>query len=140
MEPEPVLSVVLAEHDGDQALVVASGEVDMHTTSELERVLGQLTAQAVRRLVVDLTDVSFCDSTGLSTFVTARNRIHEEFGGVVVLVGMHSAVRRAFDVTGLTEVFECHETLAEAMAVPRDQSADGEPATGRRGEAATDTG
>lgn len=108
------LTVSLLDQEGDQAIVAASGEIDMDTTGKLEHLLDELIASGARRLVVDISGVGFCDSTGLATFVRAREHVREHPEGTLALVGMTSGVRKVFGITGLTELFECYDTLADA--------------------------
>ena len=56
-----------------------AGELDISTAPDLQDALAELT-DAPRRVVVDLSDLEFCDSTGLSVFVRAKNSTDDAGG------------------------------------------------------------
>lgn len=89
---------------GDRAVVSVSGEVDLETATQL----GEHALDAVRtvspRIVLDLTDVTFMDSTGLKVLVSVDRRA-QLAGGSVVLVGAAPPVLRILTLTGLDQVF-----------------------------------
>jgi anti-anti-sigma factor len=66
--------------------------------------------------VFDLAGVSFCDSTGLSVFVRAKNRC-DRVNGVVWLAGLRPELCQILDITGLIDVFETFPTVVDAMNV-----------------------
>ncbi len=100
-------SVTCTARDGDGALVHLSGELDLSTAAELTAVLDGLAADGARRLLLDLTDLTFCDSTGIAAFVRADNRAADD-GGWLRVTGATGRVRRVLQVTGLDEVLR-HE-------------------------------
>ena len=66
-------------------------------------------------LVVDLTQVSFMDSTGLGVLVGALKKVRT-LGGDLRLVISQEKILKVFRITGLTKVFPIHPTLEEALA------------------------
>jgi len=54
---------------GEQGLVRVSGEIDVATADELDQALDGLVRHGIRRFVLDFTDVTFMDSTGLRSIV-----------------------------------------------------------------------
>lgn len=69
----------------------------------------------MRRLVVDLEDVGFLDSSGLSALVSSMKGM-EEVDGKLALVCQQDPVLKVFTVTGLDRVFEIHDSVAGATA------------------------
>ncbi len=55
-------------------VVHLSGELDLYTVSRLEPVLTSLAAAGEDDLVLDLSDVTFCDSSGINLFLRLRRR------------------------------------------------------------------
>jgi anti-sigma B factor antagonist len=95
------------------AVVVAVvGDVDMNTVPELE---GRLAAaeRPDLPLVVDLTGVTFLDSSGLSALVRCHQRGLR--GGGFRLVVASRVVARPLALTALDELLEIHPTLAAAL-------------------------
>jgi anti-sigma B factor antagonist len=93
------------DEDGTWILAVA-GEIDVATSPELRRELHQLADREPASLVLDLSDVTFIDSSGLGVLVGALKRLREEDrGDILVLEGLQEPVRKVFDITGLTDLF-----------------------------------
>jgi len=88
---------------GDAIVVRLAGELDMATAARALDALRATDLSAVRSLVVDLADVSFCDSSGLRLLLHLRQAMVEHGGGFDA-VGAHGIVASTIDVTGLTEV------------------------------------
>lgn len=95
-------------------LVVVHGEVDIRTAPELRDCLGQLLDDGVERVVLDLSDVEFLDSTALSVMVGAHKRLTKKGAPLSVVAGS-DAVQRVLSVTGLTRVFSVHESRDDAL-------------------------
>ena len=94
--------------DGTWILAVA-GEIDVATSPELRRELHQLADREPTGLVLDLSDVTFIDSSGLGVLVGTLKRLREEDrGDILVLEGLQEPVRKVFDITGLTDLFAIH--------------------------------
>jgi anti-sigma B factor antagonist len=96
------------------SVVDVAGEVDVYSAPELAERLNELFDAGDRVVVVDLTAVSFLDSTGLGTLVAGRNRA-DEAGGQLPLVGSGDRVLKLFRITGLDEVFQIYPTIEAAI-------------------------
>jgi anti-sigma B factor antagonist len=95
---------------GGHAVVSVYGEVDLYTAPRLQTELAALVRDGVSRLVVDLSGVEFCDSTGMNVLLSAMKRLREN-GGSLELAAPRSAVRRILQVTGLDTVFSVHDAV-----------------------------
>ena len=117
------LTVRTGERDA-MVVVSVAGELDMATAPQLQDQITDLLDRGRNRLVFDLTDVSFCDSTGLSVFVRAKNSC-DESGGVVRLAAPQRGVLRILEVSGLVEVLQTYPSVDEAVTGPVDTAAKG---------------
>jgi anti-sigma B factor antagonist len=100
---------------GDRIVVSVRGEVDLYTVPRLQRELaGALAAGQPVRLVVDLSGVEFCDSTGVNALLAAHRQAREA-GGDLELAGPRPAVRKILQVTGLESVFTVIESPAQSV-------------------------
>jgi anti-sigma B factor antagonist len=106
------LGLDISEVHGWSVLGVA-GEVDVATAPQLRSKLVELVSGGCTRLVVDLTEVDFIDSTGLGVLVGARKRMVEA-DGELGLVVTSDRIRRLFDLTGLATIFTLHDALPAA--------------------------
>jgi anti-sigma B factor antagonist len=94
----------VAEHD-DALVVRPRGELDMGSVPILEEQLRRARdAGGPRRLVVDLRDLEFMDSTGL-TLLTRWSRGADQDGYELALVRGEDRVHRLFEITGMASYF-----------------------------------
>ena len=80
------------------------GELDMSTAPQLREELTRVTSEGARHVTVDLSDLVFIDSTGLSVLITGLKRLRQD-GGDMALRSPTAGTRRVLEITGLTEVF-----------------------------------
>ncbi|MEV4202545.1 STAS domain-containing protein [Micromonospora globbae] len=96
-------TVTYAERDGGGTCLRLTGELDMSTAEEFNAAVDRLTAAGERRLLVDLTELTFCDSTGIAAFLRGDHRAAAE-GGWLRLTGASGAVDRVLRLTGVAQV------------------------------------
>ena len=80
------------------------GELDMSTAPQLREELLRLAADGATMVTVDLSELAFVDSTGLSVLITGLKRLRQQ-GGEMALRSPTPGTRRLLEITGLTEVF-----------------------------------
>jgi anti-sigma B factor antagonist len=105
--------------DGIRAFTVR-GELDMNTAPELEANLGQVTHGESARVVIDLTECDFIDSTGIALIVRSWQRLdsggEDEGGGQLVLCSVNTQVRRLLSITGVESSISVHADRDAALA------------------------
>ena len=99
-----------AGHDSADPWVTlkVGGEVDILTSPVLEAELTTVLDEGSSSIVLDLEDVTFLDSTGLSVLLACSKRCQSQ-GGSIRLVSLQRNVRRVLEITGLMEVFQVQE-------------------------------
>lgn len=95
-------------------VVSPSGEVDMVTSPQLARRLLALLEEGKTRLVVDLSLVTFMDSTGIGVLLDALRRLSSR-SGRLALVCPTERIMRPFEVTGLVGYLKIFGTREEAL-------------------------
>ncbi|HEX8974892.1 MAG TPA: STAS domain-containing protein [Solirubrobacteraceae bacterium] len=98
--------------EGRAAIVVVRGELDLATSPELEESLRRIWDAGNEQLVIDLRELEFMDSTGLSIIVKAHQRLSEE-GRRLSLVRGSQQVQRLLDLTGVSERLELIDSPEE---------------------------
>lgn len=88
-------------------------KLDMSVSPELKGEFILLCRPSLKSLVVDLTDVEFCDSSGLSALLIAERQMRGH-GGKVSLVGVHKKVMALLKISQLDRVFQISDTVAKA--------------------------
>jgi len=111
------------ENDGrgcgeDVAVLTAGGDIDYGATPQLRERIVEHIAAGKRRLVLDLTKVTFIDSTAIGVLVGALVRLQGVGGGslVVVCVEDNDKVMRIFEIAGVDNVIAVHRTREEALS------------------------
>jgi anti-anti-sigma factor len=110
----PPLDVTVA-HTAYGALVAIAGEVDVATVPRVSAALEAEPAASAGAIVVDLTGVTFIDSTGLGALVRLEHALAARAGRLAIACPEGPA-RLLFDVTGLAEQLSVCATRAEAEA------------------------
>jgi anti-anti-sigma factor len=101
--------------EGDAAAVVSvSGELDLASGPELETELDRLAGPEIKLVVIDLRQLDFMDSTGLSIIVRAHQRMAGE-GCEMGLVKGSQQVQRLLDLTGVAERLRLVDTPEELL-------------------------
>lgn len=89
---------------GPPTTISLVGELDPATAPQLDEEIERLLANGgVERLVLDLSGLTFLDSSGLRLFVTAREALNSQ-GGELALRGPSANTQRLLDITGLGEI------------------------------------
>lgn len=105
----------VAESDrGGTPVLAVRGEVDVSTAPELRERLLALAERGATLAVVDLSLVSFVDSTALGVLVSGVKRLRSA-GGDLRLVVTEPRIAKVFEITGLTDVFKIYGSADEAV-------------------------
>jgi len=122
------ISVTLARRDPPAAVVALVGEHDAYSAQRLENELSVLLEEG-RRIVVDLRDATFIDSTTLSVLLRARHRAEQSSLGFALLLpdGTYPQVNQIRDLTGLGPTFASFGKLDDALAAVRTGRVGGRP-------------
>ena len=112
--PDDALAVHESDVEGVRLLEVF-GELDLATAPRLCTLLDAARIQRVKRIVVDLTGVDFCDSTGLRALMGASTELRHAGGRLAVAVLPDGPVSRLFDVTGIRESLPTFDSQGEAF-------------------------
>ncbi|TML57730.1 MAG: STAS domain-containing protein [Actinobacteria bacterium] len=110
LRKHPVLGV---EQVGDAYVVRLGGELDLYNAAQVRAALVEACAQAPERIVVDLGEVEFLDSTALGVLIEARTKLDNRGG--LVLAAPRLETRRALQISGLDKLFAVHDTVPEAL-------------------------
>ena len=101
---------VTSRSQGDHVVLALAGEIDLYTAPKLQSELTSALAGKSAHLVVDMSAVEFCDSTGMNVLLAA-NRLATERGGDLTLAAPRASVRKILEVTGLESVFTIHDDV-----------------------------
>ena len=93
------------------------GALDLHVSPEMRASLRALIDQKPKRLVVDLSNVPYVDSSGLAVLIGAMQSLEHE-GGIFMLAGAQDAVRLILESARLDQYFLLFPTVDAALSAP----------------------
>jgi anti-sigma B factor antagonist len=110
LRKHPVLGV---EDVGTACVVRLGGELDLYNADQVRSALAEACGKAPERIVVDLGEVEFIDSTALGVLIETRTKLDNRGGLILAAPGLET--RRALQISGLDKLFTVHETVPEAL-------------------------
>jgi anti-sigma B factor antagonist len=96
-------------------ILALGGEVDVYTSPRLKQEMTDLISTGTRKLVIDLTEVQYLDSTGLGVLIGGLKRAREHDGDLRLICD-NLRILRIFEITGLTKIFDIYRNESEALA------------------------
>lgn len=91
------------------------GEVDLHVSPSIAALLTRMIEKKPPKVIVDLSRVSYIDSSGLAVLIEAMQNI-EQYGGQFALAGLQETVRVIFEIARLDQVFRIFPDAEAALA------------------------
>ena len=111
--PHP-FAATKAEHDGEW-LITLSGELDMATAPDLANVLHSLVGPGPDKVILDLSALSFIDSSGIAVLVGSQHKLIEQ-GRHLTIRGARSHAMKVFEIAGLVEFLHVRSEAEESPA------------------------
>lgn len=110
----PVQSVRWAGPDDRTVIVEAAGEIDLRCSAAFQQALLEPLEKNPQRMIVDLAQVTYMDSSGVASLVKLLSRVRR--GKIELkLASLTPRVRSVFEITRLDTVFEICATVQEAL-------------------------
>ena len=108
----PVKSV--DRRNGGAVVVHLAGELDLYNAPDVRSALLELASEQPPRLVIDLSDVDFVDSTALGVLIEVRARLENHQAFLLASPGLET--HRALKISGLVQHLGVHDTVESALA------------------------
>jgi anti-sigma B factor antagonist len=96
-------------------VIAPEGEIDLHSSVLVKEQIEPLIDARRAKVVVDLSGVSYIDSSGLAIFIEAMQRV-QEYGGAFALCGLRESLQHIFAIARLDQVFRIFPDQAAALA------------------------
>ena len=103
----------------DAHVVSVNGDLDLHSAPRLQIELDALREDGARKMIVDLVDVPFIDSTALGVLVRAAKQARAD-KAQLILVSNDPRTLRVLEITGLSRMFVLERSLADAVGAVLD--------------------
>jgi len=111
LRKHPVLGV---DTVGTACVIRLGGELDLYNAAQVRSALADASAQVPGRIVVDLGEVEFIDSTALGVLVETRAKLNNRGGLLLAAPGLET--QRALQISGLDRLLSVHDSVQEALA------------------------
>jgi anti-sigma B factor antagonist len=111
--PNPRLEMVQKNNKGH--VLPLEGEIDLHVSPRISASLDAMIDEKPKQVVIDLTNVTYIDSSGLAVLIEGMQNV-EAYGGKFSLVGLHAKVRPIFEIARLDQVFRIFPTADAALS------------------------
>jgi anti-sigma B factor antagonist len=100
---------------GRSEVLPLNGEIDLHISPSVTASLNAVIDKKPERLVVDLSNVTYIDSSGLAALIAAMQEV-EGYGGKFLLAGLQAPIWDILENVRLDKVFQVFPDAAAAMA------------------------
>lgn len=111
------LETRINEIDGVKILDLA-GEIDVYTAPQFKESVNQIIDAGQKHLVINMERLSYMDSSGFATLLSATRRLKPD-DGTVNLVRCSPAIDRILRITRLNTIFDLHDSLDDALSVAK---------------------
>jgi anti-sigma B factor antagonist len=110
------LAQLLLEDAGGITIASVEGEIDLSNAAELEMAISHAVGNEAAGLVVDLADVAYLDSSGVTLLFNLARRVSRRQQEFVVVVPSEAHVREILTLSGATEALVLRDSLPDALA------------------------
>jgi anti-sigma B factor antagonist len=110
-------------YDDGVALVALVGELDLSVVGLLDAAVQEVVAAGLHLVVVDLSGLTFCDSSGLGGLLRA-SRVVRSAGGTLLVAGAHDAVQRLLQLTSMERAITIVPDVSAALTALRRAASD----------------
>ena len=100
--------------DAERHVLAVCGEIDQFTGPALKRAITACVADGRSRIVVDLTQTTFLDSSALGVLIGAVRHVRDR-GGALAIVNVDAGSAKTFQLTGLDQILTIVATREEAV-------------------------
>jgi anti-sigma B factor antagonist len=114
----------VTEHpiDNERHVLAVRGEIDLFTAPELKTALGEAIEAGKSRIVVDLGETTFLDSTALGVLIGTVKRLRTHDGRLTI-VNVDQNIAKTFEITGLDQIFTIRGSRDDALAALDEEEA-----------------
>jgi len=113
-DPDGEDLVIDSRREGDAMVVSLRGEVTVFSSPTLRERLHRIADAHPGRIVMDLAETTYVDSSGVATFVEVLRMVRQHKGDLV-LAGISDRVRGVFEIARLADVFRMAGSVEEAL-------------------------
>lgn len=110
------MNFTVEKEDGLAIFHLHEGRLDSTNAAEAKSEFLILCQSSIEVLIIDLSEATFCDSSGLSAILLAERQLREREGGIIV-VDVHGKIRSLFEIAKLTDIIPLVGSVEEARGL-----------------------
>lgn len=103
------------EKIGEVLMVYLQGRLDVHRSLEVEQEINELIDKGEKKLLFNLSDLSYLSSSGLRVFIATLRKL-KEIGGVLKISEIQANVAKIFKIVEFDDIFEMYNNSEDALA------------------------
>ena len=107
---------VTIDKQPEMTVVKPDGEIDLSRAPSFRTVIAEVFSEKPSKVVIDLSEVPYMDSSGVATLVEAM-QLANRAGAVLVLVGLQDRVQSIFEIARLDTVFKIVNEISDAEGI-----------------------
>jgi anti-sigma B factor antagonist len=96
-------------------VIPLEGEIDLHVSPRITSTLNAAVKGKPRDLIIDMSNVSYIDSSGLAALIEAMQKV-EKYGGKFALAALQQNVKPIFEIARLDQVFRIYPDVDSAVS------------------------
>lgn len=109
------MAITYQDGAGNLRQITLTGRLDILGTAEIELPLTTLSAAADRRVVLDISEVTFLASIGIRAIVSSAKALYRRGGKMVLLVGTNEAISKTLQTTGIDLIVPMFASAEDAV-------------------------
>lgn len=103
------------EKENEKLIVYMMGELDHHSAEEVRnKIDDRLDREDINKLIMDFTNVTFMDSSGIGVVIGRYKKISLK-KGMVCIANVNNSVKRVFDLSGMFKIIKLYDNLEQAL-------------------------
>lgn len=102
------------KHDNYSIIFFSTDKLDSIVAPDLKSELVLINKSGEKNIIMDLSSVVYCDSSGLSAILTGY-RVCQQANGIFIICGLQTAVEKLMTISQLTTIIDITTTLPEAL-------------------------
>ena len=106
---------VKIENKNGMTVCVVEGEVDINSSPAIKKAFDKIISSKAPKVVINLSKVTYVDSSGLATFVEILKNM-KTYGGRMRLTNLSVKIKSLFEITKLEKLFEIMASEEEAIS------------------------
>ncbi len=113
------MNIDVRELEDDIVVLDVDGDIDLYSASDLRDSVFEQIDTGLTKVIINLENVTYIDSSGIGTLITSLSKI-KKINGKMCIINVYDSVKKVFELTKLTTFFKIYTSENEAVAALSD--------------------